>query len=93
MEVIKVGTSVANAVGDKEKLEDLGKLADGAIKVGTDLATNNFVGAITKGVALGTNTVSTLVKNKDFIADEVKKSKEWDAKHNKDGSPKTLILL
>ena len=86
MALIKTGTTVANVAASSKRVEDIAKVAEGGLVIGLNVASQNYLGAVSKGVAVGAQGITSIKDNFDFITEEVKGIKKWDDEHNEDGS-------
>ena len=96
MEATKATVAIANGLMDQKRFDDVVKIGGKAIEAAGGLVTGNVEGAIAGTVSVVSDGVSVLVKNGDFIGNELARMKKWDETHNKDGSlksPKLIILL
>ena len=92
MALIKTGTTVANVAASQQRVDELAKLAEGGLVIGLNVASQNYLGAVSKGVAVGAQGLTGVKDNFDFIAEETKGIKKWDDEHNEDGSEKKVKL-
>ena len=92
MALIKTGTTVANVAASQQRVDELAKLAEGGLVIGLNVASQNYLGAVSKGVAVGAQGLTSVKDNFDFIAEETKGIKKWDDEHNEDGSEKKVKL-
>jgi len=92
MAIIKTGTTVANVAADSKRVDDIAKLAEGGLTMAGNIASSNYTGAVSNGIAMGAKSITSFKDNFDFVADETKRIKKWDDEHNEDGSDKNAKL-